>query len=358
LLRSDTSDLTFLNTMLSKEIKQHIKRWNDKTTKVVVITDTVVARLYGEDFIACLCDNGVAAHLLSFPGDEEHKTRETKQALEDRMSTEGCIRNTCVIGLGGGVVTDMAGFIAATYCRGVEYIAIPTTLLCMVDAALGGKNGVNTPYGKNFVGTFYDPFEVIYNLSFLETLDDAEMKNGYAEMIKHGIIADADYFTFLEENCEAILSREKMTLQYAVQKSVEIKKAIVAYDTKDISLRRVLNFGHTVGHAIEASSGYSIPHGAAVAYGCIIESMLLYNKGILSEGDMRRISSLLKKVFDPLSFSLTQQEEIVHYMSYDKKNRSTDEMACVVVEHIGFSTAECCTVSADEIYSAFSHVFL
>lgn len=260
----------------------------------VIITDNVVGGIYGQALQANLQRHGLTSHLLTFPAGEQYKTRQTKETLEDQLIALQLGRNTTIIALGGGVVTDVAGFLAATYCRGVPLILIPTSLLAMVDATIGGKNGVNTPKGKNLVGTIYQPKAVFVDTDTLRTLPFNEYQNGIVEMLKHGLICDADYVDYLERYAEQILSQHPAIIQKAIFESCRIKKAIVEEDEEEKGKRRLLNFGHTVGHALEAMTNYRMPHGQAVAIGMLTESRLATTMGFAPMTVFERITHLLK----------------------------------------------------------------
>lgn len=248
--------------IFSKAFKSKIKELGKRT---IVITDSNVAPLYGERLATHLeCD------LIDFPAGEENKTRTMKTVLEDALFEKGYGRDSCIIGLGGGVVTDLVGFLAATYCRGVPFISIPTTLLGMCDAAIGGKTGVNLASAKNFIGAFQEPHELIIDTSLLESLDERLLKEGMAEVIKHGAILDAELFQALKN----FQGYKPDFLKMVTQKSYEIKTSVVTNDVFECGQRRVLNFGHTIAHALETLEGYEISHGEAVALGCITEAKL------------------------------------------------------------------------------------
>ena len=240
------------------------------------------------------------------------KTRETKQLLEDELLKRKMGRDTTLIALGGGTTTDLIGFLASTYMRGVPVIYIPTTLLGMVDAAIGGKNGLDTPFGKNSIGTFYSPKAIIIEPSFLKTLPPKEWKNGLAEILKYGLIDDEQLF------CEEFQWDH-------VQRSIEIKEKIVQIDPRESGLRRILNFGHTVGHALELQD--SIPHGEAVAIGCVAESYLSHILGYLSASDFERIHRLYQK----LGFAMRP----LHSLDILDKKAKNGELRFVLIDRIG-----------------------
>src|SRR5881394_387280 len=236
-------------------------------SRYVVITDSHVANLYGKQVMARFHDAKLQVELLEFPAGEWNKTRETWALLSDRMLAARIGRDSAVIALGGGVVGDVAGFVAATYLRGVPCIQAPTTLLAMIDSSIGGKTGVDVAGGKNLVGAFHQPRLVVADLDLLGTLPASQLAAGIAEAVKHGAIADADYFAFLEREHDAVTTRQPDALEQLVGRSVEIKAGVVAADERETGRRAILNFGHTVAHAVEATVQFAVLHGEAVAIG-------------------------------------------------------------------------------------------
>ncbi|MFA6037165.1 MAG: 3-dehydroquinate synthase [Legionellales bacterium] len=302
-------------------------------SKIVIITDDNVNALYGEKIKNLLAQTGLPVFLLSFPAGENHKTRETKALIEDQMLAQQCMRDTCIIALGGGIVTDVAGFVAATYCRGIPVIYIPTTLLAMVDASIGGKTGINTPHGKNLIGTFTQPIRVYIDVDFLLTLPKEEFNNGVVELIKHAIIADKKLFEELAANPLSI--HNKQYLQDMIYRSCDIKRKIVEQDPEEKNMRKLLNFGHTVGHALEAASNYQIRHGEAVAIGMIIESAISAQLGLLAPQLSDKIAQILCTYNVPLRIPESiNLEELMTYFKLDKKNLN-NEIYCVLLEDIG-----------------------
>jgi 3-dehydroquinate synthase len=290
-----------------------------KASKFVIFTDSTVAGLYGEALYSMLFSYGLNALIISFEGGEAKKNRATKEFAENQMLEQKCGRDTCLIAVGGGIVTDLGGYIAATYCRGIPLVLIPTTLLAMVDASIGGKVGVNTDLGKNMIGCFYPPVKVWIDPSTLQTLPLKELKNGLVEMIKHALIADPDYFTYLEESSKNILSSG--VPEFAIFRSCEIKKEIVEEDEKETGKRHLLNFGHTIGHALETVSGYSVSHGHAVAIGLVAESYLSLLLGLLSEFSFVRILKIFEKYEISLSLEWRPSPKmLLNAMVCDKKS--------------------------------------
>lgn len=290
--------------------------------RYAVITDSRVAQLYGRAALAQLQDGGASAELLEFPAGEWNKTRDTWGALCDRMLAAQFGRDAAVVALGGGVVGDVAGFVAATYLRGIPYVQVPTTLLAMIDSSIGGKTGVDVPAGKNLVGAFHQPRLVVADLDLLASLAPAQLAAGMAEAVKHGVIADEEYFAFLEREEPAVTAKDPGVLERVVRRSVEIKAAVVTEDERDTGRRAILNFGHTVGHAVEVSAQYALLHGEAVAIGMAYEARLAEALGIAEQGTAARIRAVLDRYRLPLelpdSASVTG---LVAAMRLDKKAR-------------------------------------
>jgi 3-dehydroquinate synthase len=230
-------------------------------------------------------------------------------------------RGSALVGLGGGVIGDLAGFVAAILYRGVPFINLPTTLLAQVDSSVGGKTGVNLPEGKNLVGAFHQPRLVVADVLTLRTLPEREFRSGLAEVVKHGMIADPELFGILEERADRILTRDPDFLRVIVTRSCAIKAKVVEADEQEMGLRAMLNFGHTVGHALEAALGYgSITHGEAVAYGMLVAATLSARRGLCPQGDVGRLRALLER-FGLLAAAVPSPESLETYMVSDKKAR-------------------------------------
>lgn len=293
--------------------------------RYVVISDSHVAELYGQRVEQSLKDAGIAAERLTFPAGEWNKTRETWAALCDRMLEARIGRDGVVLALGGGVVGDVAGFVAATYHRGLPLVQLPTTLLAMIDSSIGGKTGIDTTHGKNLLGAFHQPEVVITDLDTLSTLPVPQLSAGMAEAIKHGVIADAAYFSTLERDRGAVMGRDLDALERLVSRSIEIKAEIVAADEREIGRRALLNFGHTVGHAIEATSGYRILHGEAISIGMATEASLAERVGLAEPGTRDAIAGLLQRFALPLALPADARiDDLITAMQHDKKRRGED----------------------------------
>jgi 3-dehydroquinate synthase len=310
--------------------------------RYALVTDHIVEELYGKFLLQHLNLQGYDIQLFSFPAGESSKSRATKQQLEDALLSQGYGRDTTLLALGGGVVTDLVGFLASTFCRGVDLILIPTTLLAMVDAAIGGKTGVNTELGKNMIGTFYFPRSLIIRPGFLKTLPEEEWFNGKVEMLKAGLIADEEFFQEFE----------KIPLDEAIARAIEIKRRIIALDPHEKGLRRILNCGHTIGHALETLSQYTISHGRAVAAGIILESRMAYEMGLFEKKSLEQI----EERFPPVSLPFSP-EDILEALRTDKK-ASNGYPRFVLLQEIGMPLAcggEYCTEVPLEILTKVLH---
>jgi len=287
-----------------------------------VITDSNVSALYGEEVLGVLKAVGVKADLIEFPAGEASKNMDTVLAVVRELLARGVDRSCALIALGGGVTGDMTGFIASIYMRGIPYIQVPTTLMAQVDSSIGGKTGVDLPEGKNLLGTFFQPQAVFIDLRFLETLPEDEFTNGLSEVVKYGIIDDVELFSLLEGKSDAIRNREPEVLQAIVERSCKIKKGIVEIDEKDMGVRRILNFGHTVGHAVEAASGYTIPHGSAVSTGMIAAARISERMKYLLSEDRGRVQEIVRSVglADHIPASL-DTDGILSRIGMDKKKK-------------------------------------
>jgi 3-dehydroquinate synthase len=280
----------------------------------LVVTNETVEPLYLEALAANL--DGKQMRAISLPDGEAYKTLETVEDILDTLIEGGANRDTTVIALGGGVVGDIAGFAAACYMRGVDFIQVPTTLLAQVDSSVGGKTGVNHASGKNLIGAFHQPRAVLIDTDTLTTLPDRELKAGLAEVIKYGAIVDADFFAWLEANVEALLARDAQALAAAIRRSCELKAEIVAEDERESGRRAILNFGHTFGHAIERCQGYGEwLHGEAVAAGMVMAAQLSAGDRTLAE----RIGNLLERAGLPTRPPAVAAHDLLTAMGMDKK---------------------------------------
>jgi len=294
--------------------------WRPQWRTAALVGDANVLGIHGERVRRLLEATAPRVVVCGFPPGEDHKTRETKATLEDRLMAEGLDRQSCVVALGGGISLDLAGFVAATFLRGVPYINVPTSLLAQVEAAVGGKVGVNTASGKNLVGAFHQPAAVLVDSDFLATLPAKQWPNGLAEMIKHSMIADAGLFAWMEQNTRALARPGEMD-DHPLARCVEIKSAVVQQDEQERGQRSILNFGHTVGHALEAATAHHLAHGRAVALGMVLEGELACGVCGLPRPHQQRLIQLLASLGIDTRPPALPFTELVPFLEIDKKRQ-------------------------------------
>ncbi len=311
--------------------------------KVAVVTDPTVDRIYGATIRKSLKASHVTPLTIRVPAGEKHKTLKQVERIYDSLIQHHFERGSTLISLGGGVVGDITGFVAATYLRGIPYIQCPTTVVAQVDASIGGKTGVDHKNGKNLIGAFYQPKMVYIDPETLRTLPEREFVAGLAEVVKYGVIMDSDFFSYLEDNVASILARDPETLFYCITKSAESKAGVVASDERESGLRRILNYGHTFGHAIETLTYYRrYQHGEAVSIGMAAAARLSHVLGILSEDEVERQDVLLKRLGLPTTLPKLASDSILAAMQQDKKVKQgatffvlPEKIGSVRVEQIG-----------------------
>jgi 3-dehydroquinate synthase len=285
-----------------------------------LITNRVVAPLYLATVRTTLEAAGARVVPVVVEEGEQAKRWQVLEQVFDQLLAARCGRDSLIVALGGGVVGDLAGFAAAVYQRGVDYLQVPTTLLAQVDSSVGGKTAINHERGKNMIGAFHQPRAVIADVATLDTLPDRELRAGLAEVIKHGAALDRALLEWLEDNIERLLARDRRSLMHAVRRSCELKAAIVAEDEKEAGARALLNFGHTFGHAIEAATGYgSWLHGEAVAAGMVLAAELSARSGLLARNDVERLKRLISRAGLPVAPPPIGLERWHELMALDKK---------------------------------------
>ena len=299
-----------------------------------VVADHTVARLHGERLLDAMREAGLETQLFAFPPGEAQKTRATWAVLTDELLERGYGRDSAVVTLGGGVVGDLGGFLAATFLRGVPCVQIPTTLLAMIDAAIGGKTGIDVPAGKNLVGVIRQPRLVLVDPDVLATLPDVEFRNGLAEAVKHGAIADASYLDWMVEQRQAILARDADAVAGLIRRSIEIKAGMVAADAAEAGPRALLNFGHTIAHAIERVSGFVVPHGQAVAMGMVVEARIGEMIGVTRGGTADRLCAALEAFGLPTTLPGRYGEtgDLLEATRSDKKVRASRVRYALIAE--------------------------
>lgn len=314
---------------------------NGFSGKLVMITDPTVNKLYGETLSRGLTNDGYTVSTLLVPEGEEQKSLETAGRLYRELTRSRAERTTPILALGGGVIGDLAGFVAATYLRGVPLVQIPTTLLAQVDSSVGGKVAVNHGQLKNMIGAFYQPRLVLADINTLKTLPAEELANGLAEVIKSAAIRDEKFFAFLEENLDRIKALDEKALEEIIFQSVKVKAEVVEKDEMDSGLRNILNYGHTIGHAIESVSGFNVGHGKAVAIGMMAAARISNQMGMLDENEVVRLKKVIEQAGLPTKMPDFKLEEIMQAMEHDKKIRQ-DKVRFVLLKSIGnvFTTDE------------------
>lgn len=304
-----------------------------RKNKLVLIMDSHLAKIYENLFVESL---GIEVlECLVVPAGEKSKTREMKQTLEDKLLAKSYGRDIMLVAIGGGMICDLVGFLGATYCRGVPVVYWPTSLLAMVDASIGGKTAVNTPYGKNQVGVFSAPFSVWIDIQFLNTLPAKEFANGMAELIKHALVYDKVLFKQLQKQASSILNKKESLLLEVIERSCEIKNQIVAQDFYDMGIRSILNFGHTMGHVIEILENYHVRHGEAIAMGMIIEAYIAVIKGIADMSLVETCLEIFKLYHLPLKTQVLQDAHAVLNCLYRDKKNKHQEIHMILLKNIG-----------------------
>ncbi len=307
---------------------------------VFVVTNTTVWPLYSKTLIQTISGDAKSVHEIVLPDGESYKDWATLQKIFDALLTHGADRKSVLIALGGGVIGDMVGFAAASFMRGIRFIQVPTTLLAQVDSSVGGKTGINHPLGKNMIGAFHQPVAVIADLNTLKSLPPRELSAGLAEVIKHGAIADAEFFDWIEVHHQELLSCDSSAMSHAVERSCEIKSAVVAADEKESGIRAILNFGHTFGHAIESGLGYGEwLHGEAVGCGMVMAADLSSRLGYLNAEEVSRIKKLIAAMGLPDSAPKLGNDRFFDLMRIDKKSEG-GEIRYITLEKIGKAKIE------------------
>jgi 3-dehydroquinate synthase len=302
---------------MAETLKGHITSW----THTVLICDERIFETLGTQVRDSLQSDGMRISCLILPSGEENKSAASLTRLWGEMLAERTDRKSVVVALGGGVVGDLAGFAAATFMRGLRFVQVPTTLLAMVDSSVGGKTGINLPEAKNMIGAFWQPHAVWIDSQCLQSLPDREYRSGLAEVVKYGVILDESFFEYLEANASSILARESNAIESIVRRSCELKAQVVASDERETSgLRAILNYGHTFGHAIEATTDYGqYLHGEAISLGMMMAGHLAVKLGMWSEESLLRQRNLLRAFHLPVQRQPAQPAELMEAMQLDKK---------------------------------------
>jgi 3-dehydroquinate synthase len=289
-------------------------------SRAALVSDGAVARLYAKTVMASLESAGFTVATIEVPEGEAAKSLPIAEHCWNKLLAAGLDRTSTVLALGGGAVGDVAGFAAATYMRGINFVQLPTTVLAQVDASIGGKTAIDHPLGKNMIGAFHQPRLVVVDPAVARTLPEREFRSGLAEIVKHGIVLDAEYFVELERDAQPLLTRELAVLERVIGGSCRLKASVVERDEREAELRHVLNYGHTIGHALEATTGYvRFTHGEAVSLGIVAEARLARRLGIASNETVARQERLLEVLGLPVRATAVDVEPVVSAMAHDKK---------------------------------------
>ena len=323
--------------------------------KICIITDSKVDEIYGEQVLQIVSTCCKKAVKFVFPNGEENKNLDTVKNAYRFLIEEGFDRKDLLIALGGGVVGDTTGYVAATYLRGVSFIQIPTTLLAQADSSIGGKTGVDFEGYKNMVGAFKMPSLVYMNFQTLTTLDDRQFFSGFAEIMKHGLIKDASFYEWLIENMYDICERDLTTLSQMLQKSCDIKRMVVEKDPTEQGERALLNFGHTIGHAIEKAKNFELYHGECVALGSVAAAYISWKRELLSMEEYYEVRDMFVPFYLPISVDKIDPKEILRLTKSDKKMES-GKIKFVLLKKIGKAIIDN-TVTDEEILAAVNEIY-
>lgn len=341
---------------LSDEIKSLNFYVQSRVKNVCIVTDSNVDFLYGEEVERIFTALGFDCTRFVFQAGEAHKTLNAVRDLYGHLTEKHFARNDLLVALGGGVVGDLCGYAAATYMRGISFVQIPTTLLSQVDSSIGGKTGVDFDGHKNMVGAFHMPKLVYINIAALKSLSEREYFNGFAEVMKHGLIKDASFYEWLLENMDEICDREPSILLEMIQNSLRLKKIFVEKDPYETGIRAILNFGHTIGHAIEKAKNFKLLHGECVALGAVAASFISWEKGFLKMEEYYEIRDMFVPFNLPISLQDVNPFEILANVKSDKK-ADGNVMRFVLLKKVGKAFIDS-TVSEEEILKAIDAITL
>jgi 3-dehydroquinate synthase len=318
-----------------RDIGKNLERF-DFNKKVALVSNPTVYELYGKTVTDSLSASGFEVMKIILPDGEEHKNLASVEIIYEQLLMARFDRKSALIALGGGVIGDITGYAASTYMRGIDFIQVPTTLLAQVDSSVGGKTGVNHSLGKNMIGTFWQPRLVWIDVTTLHTLSNRNFLAGIGEIIKYGIIWDRGFFDFIERKRESVLSLNPEDIIHIIKRSCEIKADVVSRDERETGLRAILNFGHTVGHAIETSTGYTaFLHGEAIAIGMYAEAVLANEAGLIGQAEICRIKQIIKTYGLPVEIPRSiEMKHLLEAMKRDKKAVSGD-VKYILPEQIG-----------------------
>ncbi len=336
------------------ELKGELAQFVDKNKKVCIISDTIVAPLYAEELSNVIKESAASVYTYAIPAGEENKTLDSVKVIYEFLISQGFGRKDVLIALGGGVVGDMTGYVAATYLRGVDFIQIPTTLLSQNDSSIGGKTGVDFDGYKNMVGAFKMPKLVYMNLEVLKTLDDRQFFSGFAEVMKHGLIKDQKFYIWLIENMYEICERDLSVLEEMILRSCTIKKNVVEKDPTEQGERALLNFGHTIGHAIEKAKNFTLTHGECIALGMVAAAFISWKRGKIGMETYYEVRDMFVPFYLPISIDGLDAQEILKLTKSDKKAEA-GTIKFILLNRVGQAIIDK-TVTDEEILEALKEI--
>ena len=345
-------DIVF--TQSFEELWPELQELGCENRRICIVTDSKVNEFYGEEVLGLLDGKCLKAVKYVFPNGEEYKNLDTVREIYKFLIEEGFDRKDMLLALGGGVVGDTTGFVAATYLRGIDFVQVPTTLLSQADSSIGGKTGVDFDGYKNMVGAFKMPSLVYMNIQVLTTLDDRQFFSGFGEVMKHGLIKDAMFYEWLIENMYEICERNLDVLQEMLIKSCTVKKLVVEKDPTEQGDRALLNFGHTIGHAVEKAKNFELYHGECVALGCVAAAYISWKRELLSMEEYYEIRDMFVPFYLPISVDGIDPEEILRLTKSDKKMES-GKIKFVLLKKIGKAVIDR-TVTDEEILAAINEI--
>ncbi len=345
-------DIVFSHTF--EEFPQELQELGVENRKVCIYTDSNVEKLYAkqiQELLEPVCRKVI---LFSFPAGEEHKTLDTIKEAYKTLIEAGFDRNDLILALGGGVVGDMAGYTAATYLRGIDFVQVPTTLLAQCDSSIGGKTGVDFDGYKNMVGAFHMPRLVYMNLATLKTLDDRQFYNGFAEVMKHGLIKDAIFYEWLIDKMYEICERDLDTLEEMIMRSCTVKKLVVEKDPTEQGERALLNFGHTIGHAIEKYKNFTLSHGECVALGCVAAAFISWKHELLTMEEYYEVRDMFVPFNLPISVEDIDPQEVLRLTKSDKKMKD-GTLQFILLKRVGKAMRDT-SVTDEDILAALDEL--
>ncbi len=357
-IRYNSKQLNSYNILIQRGLFHSIANDLDIGNRYLIITDSTVCKLYAEDLKHSFIKNGKECSVISFPAGEKNKNLSTFSSLHEKIGMS-LDRKSCIIALGGGVTGDIAGFVSSTYMRGIPFVQIPTSLLAMVDSSIGGKLGVNSQRGKNSIGLFNNPSKVFIDPLLLSTLPEIYLRDGLAEAIKHALISDETYFAYIVENKDKFFSLNSTALIKLIHDSIKIKTSIVEKDEKESGYRQILNFGHTIGHALQETNEYgNISHGYAITIGSVVASFISLSRGLIDKSVFKTIKETYTQLGLPSSLQelklKVDPEKVYSFIKYDKKNVS-DRTNFILLKGIGQAIIKD-DVTYQEVMEGLNHV--